>query len=191
MRDFLIDTNIWEYWFNERHEPEHSHVLSHVSDLKRHSDFHVHISSVTWGEIAYGYKAQKEKERSLEAPFRQFIHEIAPKEYCIDRSVVEDYGRIRARLFEKCESEGKKKKLRPEQLIDPVTSLQLRIQENDLWIVAQAVTKKLTLVTNDRKSLQPLLDVLGDELRVENWANSMRDGRDLPVAGGGHGRQSG
>jgi len=170
MRDFLIDTNIWEYWFNERREPQHSHVLSHVSDLKKHSDFRVHISSVTWGEIAYGYQAQKEKERSLETPFRQFLHGIAPNEYRIDRSVTENYGRIRACLFERCGPEGKKKGLRPEQLIEPVTSLQLRIQENDLWIVAQAVTRDLTLVTNDRKSLQPLLEVLGDELRIENWA---------------------
>jgi predicted nucleic acid-binding protein len=170
MRDFLIDTNIWEYWFNEKCEPWHSRVLSRVSELKKHSDLRLHISSVTWGEIAYGYQAQKEKDRSLEAPFRRFLHEIAPKEYPIDRSVVADYGRIRACLFEKCVSEGKKKGLRPEQLINPVTSLQLRIQENDLWIVSQAVTRDLTLVTNDRKSLQPLLEVLGDELHIENWA---------------------
>lgn len=171
MRDFLIDTNIWEYWFNEKREPQHSHVLSHVSDLKRHSDFKLHISSVTWGEIAYGYQSQKEKGRSLEMPFRKFLREIAPNEYRIDRSVTDTYGRIRACLFEKCGQERKKKGLRPEQLIDPVTSLQLRIQENDLWIVSQAVTRDLTLVTNDRRSLQPLTLILRDELRIENWAN--------------------
>ena len=66
--------------------------------------------------------------------------------------------------------EKKKKGLRPEQLIDPVTSLQLRIQENDLWLVAQAITRNLVLVTNDRKSLKPLLEAAGDELTVENWA---------------------
>ena len=114
MRDFLIDTNIWEYWFNEKREPWHSRVLNRVSELKKYSDVRLHISSVTWGEIAYGYQAQKEKERSLEVPFRQFIRELAPKEYRIDRSVVGDYGRIRAGLFEKCMSEGKKKGLRPE-----------------------------------------------------------------------------
>lgn len=170
MRDFLVDTNIWGYWFNPRYEPQHSHVLSHVSDLKKHSYLRVHMSSVTWGEIEYGYQALKDKDRSLEIPFRQFLREIGPHEYRIDRSVTEIYGRIRARLFEKCSSERTKKGLRPEQLIDPVTSLQLRIQENDLWIVSQAVTRNLTLVTNDRKSLQPLLDVLADELHVENWA---------------------
>jgi predicted nucleic acid-binding protein len=59
---------------------------------------------------------------------------------------------------------------RPEQLIDPATSLQLKIQENDLWIVSQVITRDFTLVTNDTASLQPLLEVAGDELHIENWA---------------------
>ena len=176
MRDFLIDTNIWEYWFNPAREPEHSHVLRHVSKLKNlcqkmKSPFRVWISSVTWGELEYGYQVQTKKEHSLETPFRQFIHKIGPKEFLIDKHVTHDYGRIRARLFNKFGPKEKKKKgLRPEQLINPVTSLQLRIQENDLWLVAQAITKDLVLVTNDRKSLKPLLEATGDELTVENWA---------------------
>lgn len=176
MRDFLIDTNIWEYWFNQAIEPEHSHVLKRVSELKKRcertkSSFRVWISSVTWGELEYGYQVQTKEERSLETPFRQFIHGIAPKEFLIDKHVTRDYGRIRARLFEKYGPKDKKKKsLRPEQLVDPVTSLQLKIQENDLWIVSQAIARDLTLVTNDRKSLEPLLEVAGNELHIENWA---------------------
>jgi predicted nucleic acid-binding protein len=176
MRDFLIDTNIWEYWFNEAREPEHSNVLKHVSELKKWCEkekvtFRVWISSITWGELEYGYQAQSEKEPSLEGPFRQFIRGIAPKEYIIDKHITRDYGRIRAKLFEKYGPKGKKKKsVRPEQLIDPVTSLQLKIQENDLWIVAQAITRDLILVTNDRKSLQPVKKVTGEELHIENWA---------------------
>jgi len=176
MRDFLIDTNIWEYWFNEDKEPQHSNVLKRVSELKKRcgktkSSFRVWISSVTWGELEYGYQVQTKNERSLEKPFRQFIHGIAPKEFFIDKHVTRDYGRIRARLFEKYgPKEKKKKSLRPEQLIDPVTSLQLQIQENDLWIVSQAITRDFTLVTNDRRSLQPLLEVTGNELHIKNWA---------------------
>lgn len=176
MRDFLIDANIWEYWFNPAREPQHSNVLKWVSELKRRCEkekapFRVWISSVTWGEIDYGYEVQTNKERSLEAPFREFIHGIAPMEFLIDKHVARDYGRIRARLFKKYGPKDKKKKsLRPEQLIDPVTSLELKIQENDLWIVSQAIMKDLTLVTNDRKSLQPLMEVAGNELHIENWA---------------------
>jgi predicted nucleic acid-binding protein len=176
MRDFLIDTNIWEYWFNPAREPEHSHVLKRISELKKRCErtefsFRIWISCVTWGELEYGYQVQTKKERSLETPFRRFIHGIAPKEFFIDRHVAHDYGRIRARLFNKYgPSEKKKKGRRPEQLIDPATSLELQIQENDLWLVAQAITRDFVFVTNDRKSLQPLLEVAGDELNVENWA---------------------
>ena len=174
MRDYLLDTNIWEYWFNSAREPEHSRVLKRVSQLEQQyakSPFRIWISSVTWGELEFGYHVQLQKERSLETSFRQFIHGIAPKEFLIDRHVTHDYGRIRARLFEKYAPREKRKKgLRPEQLVDPVTSLQLKIQENDLWIVSQAMTKDLILVTNDRKSLKPLRDVAGQELHIEYWA---------------------
>lgn len=177
MRDFLIDTNIWEYWFNGNRQPEHAHVLKRIDELKAQCEksgisVRVWISSVTWGEIEYGYRVQVEKERSLEGPFKGFITDIGPKEFIVDKHVTREYGRIRAKLFEKYGPNGKKKKgLRPEQLIDPVTSLQLRIQENDLWIVAQALTKDLILVTNDRRSLRPLLEVTDGELHIENWAN--------------------
>ena len=115
MRDFLIDTNIWEYWFNEAREPEHSNVLKRVSELKKKCEkaeapFRVWISSVTWGELEYGYQAERDKERSLETPFRQFIRGIAPKEFVINKHVTRDYGRIRARLFEKYGPKEKRKK---------------------------------------------------------------------------------
>jgi len=176
MRDFLIDTNIWEYWFNEAREPEHSNVLRRVSELKRQCEekgifFRVWISSVTWGEIEYGYQTQTSEKRSLELSFRKFIHGMAPKEFPIDKHVTRDYGIIRAKLFDKCGPRDKRKKRRrPEQLIDPATALELKIQENDLWIVSQAITKDLVLVTNDRKSLKPLVEILSEELHIDNWA---------------------
>lgn len=175
MRDFLIDTNIWEYWFNPAREPEHSHVLNRVSELEKlrketRFSYRVWISSVTWGELEYGYQVQTNKKKSQETPFRQFIHKIGPKELIVNRHVACDYGIIRAKLFETYGPKEKKKGLRPEQLVDPVTSLQLRIQENDLWLVAQAMNRNLVFVTNDRKSLKPLMQAAGDELAVENWA---------------------
>jgi predicted nucleic acid-binding protein len=110
----------------------------------------------------------------LETSFRQFIHGIAPKEFLIDKHVTHDYGRIRARLFEEYGPKEKKRKgLRPEQLVDPVTSLQLKIQENDLWIVSQAITRDFVFVTNDRKSLQPLVEAIGGELHIEYWAEEV------------------
>ena len=176
MRDFLVDTNIWEYWFNPKRDPQHGNVLKHVGELRQqfedgNNPFRIWISSVTWGEIEFGYQVQADKDGSLETQFRQFIHSVAHKEVIIDKHVASEYGCIRAMLFEKFGPRDKRiKGLRPEQLIDPITSLQLKIQENDLWIVSQAITRNFTLVTNDRASLKPLLEVLGEELHIKNWA---------------------
>ena len=79
------------------------------------------------------------------------------------------YGELRAKLFEKFAPKNNKKGLRPEQLVDPITSLVLGIQENDLWITAQAMARNLILVTNDK--LSRIKEVTGSDLRIKNWAN--------------------
>ena len=87
----------------------------------------------------------------------------------IDKHSANTYGELRARLFEKYAPNNKKRKgLRPEQLIDPVTSLELGIQENDLWIAAQAISRNLTLVTND--AMNRIRDIAGKSLHIDNWA---------------------
>jgi predicted nucleic acid-binding protein len=175
MRDFLIDTNIWQYWFDENHK-FHNSVLKRVNSLIQKCEgenisFRVWISSVTWGEIEFGYNVQSDKSQSLEADYKKFIHSISPIEYPIDKHVTHEYGKIRANLFEKyAPREMRKKKTRPEQLVNPITSLQLQIQENDLWIVSQAVTRNFILVTNDTKSFRPLIEAAGESLHIENWA---------------------
>ena len=71
-------------------------------------------------------------------------------------------------MFESFAPKDKKRKgLRPCQLVDPVTSLELGIQENDLWIAAQAISRNLTFVTNDR--MERIRDVAGS-LCIDNWA---------------------
>ena len=171
MRDFLIDTNIWEYWFNPNCE-QHPNVLRKATEIQKKSK--LWISVVTWGEIEFGYNVISEGKRSREAEFHQFVNSNGPKEYPIDKHVTEVYGKIRARLFENCTPKGKKKKRRPEQLIDPASSFELKIQENDLWIVSQAITQNLILVTNDKKSLGPLrkaVEDAGENLTIDNWAD--------------------
>jgi predicted nucleic acid-binding protein len=173
MRDFLIDTNIWGYWFNKNKEPEHSNVLKRVNALKEQCEktncsFRIWISSVTWGEIEYGYQSQIDKVTSREEQFRKFLLDVGPEEFVIDKHVASEYGEIRAIAFEKFGPNDKKTKYRrPEQLIDPATGRELGIDENDLWLAAQAITKDLILVTNDK--LRRIREVVGDELHIENW----------------------
>lgn len=177
MRAFLLDTNIWEYWYNYKgHPKESANIQKRIEELINREQnveqfvWQPAISVISWGEIDYGYNVMPKKEQSREAEFRKFINGVAPWLVPINRHTAKTYGELRARLFEKYAPRNKRTKgLRPEQLIDPVTSLELGIQENDLWITAQAATFNLTLVTNDEK-MKCIRDIAGKSLHIDNWA---------------------
>ena len=60
--------------------------------------------------------------------------------------------------------------MRPEQLLDPITAKELEIQENDLWIAAQAIAHEMVLVTNDRMTrIRDVAKGAKQELRIQNW----------------------
>ena len=65
----------------------------------------------------------------------------------------------------------RKKGLNPEKLVDRFTWLELGSFENDLWIAAQAMTRNLTLVTNDTNvGMKRIREVAGKSLYIDNWA---------------------
>ena len=86
----------------------------------------------------------------------------------VDRNTSHYYGLLRASLFEKFAPKSDRNGLRPCQLVDPVSATELGIQENDLWIAAQAIEFNLVLVTHDR--IHRLKEVAPDELEFEDWA---------------------
>jgi tRNA(fMet)-specific endonuclease VapC len=155
MKSYLFDTNIWSEWF--RAEP---FVLNRIGQLDKISK--IYLSSVVWGEVIYGAKANKAFDFKS---YSGFIHQSKPIILPIDEYVSDVYGELRASLFEKYIQKGKNK--RPEQLIDPVTATEIGIDENDLWIVAQAITYNLTLVTNDK--MRRIFSVTPKELKHEIW----------------------
>lgn len=167
MRTFLLDTCIWSYWFDaKRYAKEHANIKKQLQKLA--PDSTLGISIITWGEVAYGHKVASPEETAIQSKYIQFITSKGPKTFDIDIHTANKYGELRSLLFDKYAPKDKRKKnLRPEQFIDPITSLELGIQENDLWIAAQAVVRNLTLVTNDK--LARIREVAGDDLHIENW----------------------
>ena len=166
MRTFLLDTCIWSYWFDDdRYRQENTNIRKQLQKLQ--PDSKLGISIITWGEVAFGQKYAITREL-IQADYFKFIEAKGPKTFHIDMHTANTYGMLRSHLFDKYASKDKRKKnVRPEQLVDPVTSLELGIQENDLWIAAQAITRNLTLVTNDK--LSRIREVAGDNLHIENW----------------------
>ena len=164
MHVFLLDTCVWSYWFDIK-EKKHVNITSHIQKLP--SDSVLGISIISWGEVAYGHKANSLDETPIQTEYIQFIKSKRPKTFEIDIHTADKYGEMRALLFDKYAPKKRKSGLRPEQLIDPITSRELGIQENDLWIAAQAITRNLTLVTTDK--LNRIREVAGDDLHIENW----------------------
>lgn len=166
MRTFLLDTCIWSYCFDaDRYPQENANIRKQLQKLE--PDFKLGISIITWGEVAFGQKVAT-KRGLIQAEYFKLIKAKGPKTFDVDMHTANTYGELRSLLFEKYAPKDKRKKnLRPEQLVDPITSLELGIQENDLWIAAQAITRNLTLVTNDK--LNRIREVAGDDLHIENW----------------------
>jgi len=169
-RGYLLDTNILSLWFDKHDEPGHSQVAAHVSTLQE-DDF-LATSVIVLGEIEYGHRAVSPRgDSTVQEGYNTLLRQRVPLVYEVGKTTTLYYGPLRARLFEEFAPRiRKRKKLRTEQLKDPVTALELGIDENDLWLAAQAIEHKMVLVTHDKmKRIQEVLD--GDlSLTIEDWA---------------------
>lgn len=172
IRGYLLDTNIIAYWFNENREPAHSRVAQSVSALPDPSL--LRTSAIVLGEIEFGHRVQSPgSDTSVQARYTRFIGENIPKIYEVGKATTIYYGPLKARLFERFSPREKRTKTqRLNQLVDPMTLRKLGIQENDIWIAAQAIEHNLVLVSHDQKMVQPIRQVLGGDLTLdtEDWA---------------------
>jgi predicted nucleic acid-binding protein len=176
VRDYLIDTQIIRYWYDIAC-PQHAAVIGNVQKLQALAGSAEHqprllVSVITLGEIEFGHRVQQHDHPAAQEAYLRFVNEQLPDRLELTGDAAAAYGRLRARLFNKHAPGGMRKpKMRPEQLIDPATSLNLQIQENDLWLCAQAVGHRLVLVSNDAmKPIMAIAEGVNPPLLVENWA---------------------
>ncbi|MCP4589937.1 MAG: type II toxin-antitoxin system VapC family toxin [bacterium] len=175
MRDYLLDTQMIRYWYDTEC-PEHTAVVGNVRALRKLAASAEHqprlrASVITLGEIEFGHRVQPEDHATEQAAYLGFVNEQLPNCLGLTEDAVTAYGELRARLFNKyAPGEKRKPKMRPEQLPDPISSIHLQIQENDLWLCAQAVGHELVLVTND--AMKPIMNIaegMTPPLRVQDW----------------------
>lgn len=178
MPDYLLDTNILSYWYDGNCD-EHARVLARLKaacqpDPQTGEVPRLFISAITIGEIEYGHRVNPTPDSSAQSQYMTFVRQQCPEHLGITGHVGEDYGELRAWLFNNFSRKDKRTKAkRPEELIDPTTARELGIQENDLWIAAQAMTHNLVLVTHD--SSRHFVELLrhfksAHRIDVEDWA---------------------
>ncbi len=162
---YLLDTCVISYWYDEG-KSEHPYVVARIEALPGNTP--LRVSAISLGEVEYGHRIVSATDTPVQVSFRVFIAERLPTPLVITQGTAHYYGEIRAKLFKKFFGKRRLKGLRPEQMTDPVTSKDLGIQENDLWIAAQAAEHGLVLVSGD--SMNRIQAVVADLLRIENWA---------------------
>ena len=113
-----------------------------IAEVRKRSADEICISSVTIAELAYGIQ----KSRRQEASYQALLEFLAPFEI-IDFASQDamEFGRIRAFLEEKGSMIG----------------------AYDLQIAAQALARKLVLVTNNTREFARI-----SELKLENWVKT-------------------
>lgn len=175
MRDFLLDTQTIRYWY-DKDCLQHAAVIGNIESLKEQVGLLEHkpkllVSVVTLGEIEFGHRVQVGDQSAHNEARLKFVREQLPVSLELTKDAVAVYGEIRSRLFNRfAPGEKRKPKMRPEQLVAHETSLNLKIQENDLWLCAQACGHGMVLVTNDK--MQPIREVcegMNPVLLVQNW----------------------
>ena len=129
------------------------------------------MSVVTLGEIEFGHRVQQGEYAKNQEAYVRFVHQELPASLELTEDGITAYGEIRSRLFNKYAPREKRKRgMRPEQLTDLSTSLELGIQENDLWLCAQAVGHGMILVTNDKMArIREVSEGMKPVLLIQNW----------------------
>ncbi len=177
MRDFLLDTQIIRYWYDDKCA-QHAAVIGNIESLKKLARPLEHeprllVSVVTLGEIEFGHRVQTGDFAKKQEAYIRFVGQQLPDRLELTEDAVPTYGTIRSRLFNKyAPGEKRRRGMRPEQLTDPISSLELGIQENDLWLCAQAVGYGMVLVTNDKmRAIREVSRDMEPALLIQNWTH--------------------
>jgi len=176
VRDFLIDTQTISYWYDTACR-QHPAVVANIESLQKQVESLGHkprllVSVITLGEIEFGHRVNPSTDPDLQAEYLKFVGEQLPERLEITEETAAFFGELRKRLFDKyAPGQKRRPKMRPEQLIEPLTSRELGIQENDLWLCAQALTYDMVLVTNDAmRRIRAVSRGMQPALLIQNWA---------------------
>lgn len=151
MDGYLFDTNIVSFIMDERHV-NYGKARQLLNDL---GNAPVWVSIVAIAEIEFGLRIALTKDVKRHSVIREELRKIVSGGYLLftTKHTIIPYAELRSALFEKYGPKDRRNKIKkkwPEDLKDVISSKELGIQENDIWIAAQAMERNLILVTNDR-----------------------------------------
>ncbi|RWB37196.1 MAG: PIN domain-containing protein [Mesorhizobium sp.] len=148
MEQILLDTNFVSVLFDQR-RPNFASVQACAQNFA--STDLVYLSVVVLAELRYGMEAAQRTGQDI-AHIRQTLAEAANYPLAeVGRHTAEAYGDVKARLAEHYLDLSRRPPRWLENWQDRVSAQTLQVDENDLWIVAQAIERDYLLVTSDQR----------------------------------------
>lgn len=168
MDGYLLDTNAASVLWDQRHR-EHATIRGF---LQKYANGLTWISVVVLGEIEYGLKIAPQMDEDRQSEVRRQMARF-PQVLDVNKHTMEPYSDLRAALFKGYSPRNRRGRLKmkwPEDLHERTSAKKLGIQENDLWIAAQAIQYNLVLITDDHMHrLQEVSTTLDYPLQLASW----------------------
>lgn len=169
MTEYLLDTSVASSLFDASREKEHKLVKERFCQILKEGD-RIYVCPIVIGEIEYGFKVDQNEDDPRRKAIRGKLEDIPVLN--MDKHTANCYSDIRAELFRKCAPKEERKNRRDcikkgiavENLIDSTSGKKMGIQENDLWIIACALTRNMTLVTSDQ--MKRLRQIIFKEMKL-------------------------
>lgn len=149
MKGYLLDTCALSNLLNSAH-PHHRAISTVVSRLP--NDALQFVSIVTIGEMEFGLRLAELASSAHLPQFRSRIKTI--KSYPVldlTKHTASAYAELKSRLATSVQRKANSQKLSRwlEDWIEANTAKKLQIDENDLWVAAQAKERDLTVISGD------------------------------------------
>lgn len=148
MSGYLLDTSALSAYLNEGHQ-HHAEAKSVVGGLPL--DAAKLVSAVTLAEFDYGIRFAELQGSKRLAEYRQrldVVRQYAPLDLTRHTGAV--YAELKVRLAAQMQRKpGKPMRRWIEDWVEVGSAKRLQIDENDLWICAQAKERDLIVVTGD------------------------------------------
>ncbi|HEX8626064.1 MAG TPA: PIN domain-containing protein [Allosphingosinicella sp.] len=163
MEQILLDTNFVSVLF----DPRRTNFDAVQARAKAFADSDlVYLSAIVLAELRYGMEAAQRAGQDI-THIRHTLAQAANYPLAeVGRHTAESYGEVKARLAAHYLDLSRRPPRWIENWQDRASGQMLQVDENDLWIVAQAIERDYLLLTCDRRLADRFRPAI-TELRLE------------------------
>ena len=160
MAGYILDTSVLSVYLAPTHQ-RHAQIFSKITLLEQTQT--LYLSAIVLAELQYGLQMAQAFQPSRLPALTAMLNQARNRGPMlpITHHTGEAYAKLKTRLALKYLSQAmRQKRRRPRWIqdwVDQATGKRLQVDENDLWICAQAKERALTVVTAD-KGMQRIAD---------------------------------